>query len=193
MKKIILIAILGFTLTVAKAQYTEVYMSYMPALPLGETAEYSSGISPRGIDFETYRFIGDDMAVGLSIGWTIFREKLAPELIEFEDLDIYGTQFRYQNMVPLNLTFKKFFLGSTYTPFVGIGVGTEYIERRNDIGVFSVTDDKWLFNVAPQVGVLYDFSGTAALSVKLRYNYSMKSGDFPAASYLSLGVGIGLN
>jgi len=194
MKKYILIILFALTLTVAKGQsYTEVYLHYMPAVPFGETADYTGGISPRGVDFEANRFIGDDMSVGFNIGWTIFREKVSPELIEINDLDIFGTQFRYQNMVPVNVTFKKYFLSSTYTPFVGIGVGTEYIQRLNDIGVFSLSDDKWLFNIAPQVGVLYDFSGSAALSFKLRYNYSLKSGDFPAASYLSLGIGIGLN
>lgn len=194
MKKYILIILFAWTLTTAYSQnYTEVYMHYMPAMPFGETADYTGGISPRGVDFEANKFIGDDLSVGFNIGWTIFREKRSPELIQIDDLDIYGTQFRYQNMVPVNLTFKKYFLSSTYTPFVGLGIGTEYIQRKNDIGVFSLTEDKWLFNVAPQVGVLYDFAGSAALSFKLRYNYSLKAGDFPASSYLSLGVGIGLN
>ena len=193
MKKYILIAALSLTFVLAKAQsYTEVYLNYLPSVPFGETADYTSGISPRGLDFEANRFFGDDLSLGLNVSWLIYRKKVSPELIQINDLDVYGTQFRYQNMVPIDLVFKKYFISNSYTPYVGIGAGIQYVERRNDIGVFTLTDDKWLFHVAPEVGVLYDFSGATTMSVKVKYNYSPKAGDFPAASYLSLGIGIGI-
>lgn len=194
MKRYILIAVFSLLLTVAKGQsYTEVYLNYLPSVPFGKTADYTSGISPRGIDFEANRFLGDDMSVGINVAWVIFREKISPELFELNDLDIYGTQFRYQNMVPIDIVFKKYFITGEYTPYVGIGAGIQYVEQRNDIGVFSLTDDKWLFHAAPELGVLYDLTPSTTLSVKAKYNYSPKSGDFPGASYLSLGIGLGLN
>jgi hypothetical protein len=194
MKRYILIVLFSLLLTVAKGQnYTEVYLNYLPSVPFGETADYTSGISPRGLDFEANRFIGDDMSVGINVAWIIFRDKIGPELLAVNDLDIYGTQFRYQNMVPVDFNFKKYFISGEYTPYVGIGAGIQYVEQVNDIGVFSLTDNKWLFHTAPEIGILYDISAVTTLSVKAKYNYSPKSGDFPAVSYLSLGIGIGLN
>jgi opacity protein-like surface antigen len=192
MKRYILIVLFSLLLTVAKGQsYTEVYLNFLPSVPFGETADYTSGISPRGIDFEANRFIGDDMSVGINVAWIIFREKVSPELFQINDLDVYGTQFRYQNMVPMDINFKKYFINGDYTPYVGIGAGIQFVEKRNDIGVFSLTDDKWVFHTAPEIGVLYDISAVTTLSVKAKYNYSPKSGDFPATSYLSIGLGIG--
>lgn len=194
MKKYILIAIISVMTLVAEAQgYNEIFISYLPAVPFGNTADYTPGISPRGYELETNRFLTDDVSVGLSVGWTIFRDMVSGELFEYNDLDIYGTQFRYQNMVPINLTVKKYFINGDYSPFIGIGAGTQYVEQRMDLGVFTLTDDKWLFNVTPEVGMLYDFSSSTILSFKVKYNYSPKSGDFPAASYLSFGIGIGIN
>jgi len=72
-------------------------------------------------------------------------------------------------------------------------LGTSYVDRKTDIGIFSLTDEKWLFNVAPEVGLLYDVSNSTVLSFKVKYNYSAKAGDFPAVSYLSFGLGFGLN
>jgi len=194
MKKYILVAVLSLTLYIAKAQsYTEVYVNYLPSIPFGETADYTSGISPRGLDFEANRFIGDDLSIGVNVAWIIFREKVGPELFEMNDLDIYGTQFRYQNMVPIDIVFKKYFITGTYTPYLGIGAGIQYVQQRNDIGVFSLTDDKWLFHTAPELGVLFDLTPSTVLSVKAKYNYSPKAGDFPSTSYMSLGIGLGLN
>ncbi len=194
MKKYILIAALSLLIVSANGQrYTEVMVNYLPALPFGKTADYTPGFSPRGVDFEANRFIAHDLSIGVNIAWTIFRDKVTGELFEYQDLDIYGTQFRYQNMVPIDLNFKKYFIQGDYSPYVGIGAGTQYAEQRMDIGVFSFTDDKWLFHVAPEVGLLYDFSSATIISFKAKFNYSPKAGDFPAVSYLSFGIGIGIN
>ena len=110
-----------------------------------------------------------------------------------DDLTITGTQFRYTNIVPLNVNVKKYFISERdIVPYVGAGLGTAYNERRNEIGVFSVIEDKWLFNVAPEAGMLYDLNYRTFLSFKLKYNYNVKGGDFPSQSYLSLGIGLGL-
>lgn len=108
-------------------------------------------------------------------------------------LGIFGTQFGYQNMVPIDLNVKKYFIQGDYSPYVGFGLGTQYAEQRMDIGVFSLSDDKWLFHLAPEVGLLYDFSSVTVISFKAKYSYSPKAGDFPAVSYLSFGIGIGIN
>ncbi|WP_346859164.1 hypothetical protein [uncultured Draconibacterium sp.] len=194
MKKYIIIALLTVSAFALKAQEgTMFFVDYNVAMPLGGTADFTNNISPRGVDFETQTFITEDLTVGLGIGWNLFRQKISDETFYYEDLTITGTQFRYTNIVPITVNVKKFFMNNgDYLPFVGVGLGTSYNEMRNEIGVFQLTDDKWLFSVAPEIGMLYDMNYKSFLSLKLKYNYSPKSGNFASMSYLSLGVGIGL-
>lgn len=193
MKRYILILLLGLVTLVVNAQEgSTVIVNYLPAMPLGGTADFADNISPRGVDFEVQKFLKEDLSVGFVIGWNMFRQKIVGETFEHQDLTITGTQFRYVNIVPLNLNVKKYFMNQGNTiPYVGIGLGTSYNEKRNEVGVFMLTEDKWMFNVAPEVGMLYDLNYKTLLSVKLKYNYSPKAGDFDSMSYLSLGVGIG--
>ncbi|MCY1721938.1 hypothetical protein OU798_16410 [Prolixibacteraceae bacterium Z1-6] len=194
MKKYIIIAVLALiTFRVDAQDGSTIFVNYLPSLPLGGTADFTDEISPRGVDFEVQHFLNEDLSVGFNIGWTLFRQKISGETFYYKDLTITGTQFRYTNIVPLTLNVKKYFMANgDYVPYVGVGIGTSYAEQRNEIGVFELEDDKWQFHMAPEIGMLYDLNYKSYLSVKLKYNYSVKAGSFPSMSYLSLGLGIGL-
>jgi len=198
MKKYIAIFIISLVPFFAGAQgensvgETVFMVNYLPSLSLGETADFTSGFSPRGIDFEANKFITEDLSVGFNVSWNVFREKISGETFEYEDLTITGTQFRYVNTTPLDVNVKKYFVMEGAAPYVGVGLGTMYAKQTNEIGVFSLNEDKWLFHVAPEVGIIYDASRNNVLSFKVKYNYGPKAGDFPSVSYLSFGLGIGL-
>ncbi len=193
MKKSIIITVLALIVFSAVAQDgSTLFVNYTPAIPLGGTADFTDNISPRGVDFEAQKFLREDLSVGFLIGWNTFRQKIIGQTFTIEDLTISGSQFRYTNIVPLNFNVKKYFVGQGNTaPYLGIGLGTSYTEQRNEIGVFSLNQEKWQFNVAPEIGMLYDLNYRSFLSVKLKYSYSPKAGDFDSMSYLSLGVGLG--
>ena len=194
MNKYFVIIVLCLATFIVKGQdNTTMIVSYLPAMSLGETADFTNGFSPRGIDFEANKFLSEDISVGFVIAWSIFREKIVGESLEYNDALVTGTQFRYLNTTPINLNVKKYFPNREFTPYVGVGGGTSYSKNRTDIGVFSLTEDKWQFNVAPEVGMLYELSRNNVLSLKVKYNYSPKAGDFPSVSYLSFGVGVGIN
>lgn len=192
MNKYIAIIVLSLASFVAKGQgETVIIINYLPAVSLGETAEFTDNFSPRGVDFEVNYYLGEELSVGFVASWDVFREKVVGESFEYNDMLITGTQFRYTNVVPLNVNVKKYFGGNSTTPYVGVGVGTSYAKQSNEVGVFVLSQDKWLFNVAPEIGILYDFNRSGVLSFKVKYNYSPKAGDFPSMSYVSFGIGIG--
>lgn len=191
--KYFIIIVLALATLVAKGQdRTILIVNFVPSLSLGETADFTNGFSPRGLDFEANKFLMEDLSVGFVVSWVIFREKISGETFEYEDLTITGTQFRYTNTTPLNVNVKKYFAMEEASPYFGIGIGTMYAKQTNEIGVFSLSDDKWLFNVAPEIGLLYDFNRNNVVSFKLKYNYSPKADDFPSMSYLSFGIGLGI-
>jgi opacity protein-like surface antigen len=193
MKRYALIVVLGLASFLARGQAeTEVIINYMPALSMGETAEFTKNFSPRGIELEVNNFLAEGLSVGISAGWNVFREKVVGESIEYRDALVTGTQFRYTNVVPLNVNARKYFPVNDLFPFVGMGIGTSYAKQTNNIGIFSIVSDKWLFTIAPEAGIQVRVGPAIPVSLKIKYSYSVKAGDFPSMSYLGFGVGIGL-
>lgn len=193
-KKCLLIIISCFAVLTSKGQNETVFIvNYLPAISLGKTADFTDNFSPRGVDFEANKFLTEDLSIGLVVSWIVFRQKISGETFEYRDLTITGTQFRYTNVAPININVKKYFLSEGgIAPYAGIGLGTNYAKQTNDIGVFTLSDDKWQFNMAPEVGMLYRIGIGTVLSLKLKYSYSPKAGDFPSTSFVNIGVGIGV-
>lgn len=193
MKKYLFLFLLSLAPMLGFAQNeTSWKMNYLPALSLGKTAEFTRNLSPRGVEVEMNHFISQELSVGLAVGWNVFREKVIGESFEYNNALITGTQFRYTNIVPLNVTVKKYFGSGEMLPFVGIGLGAAYAKQTNNAGIFSFIDDKWQFQFAPEAGLQLYPSSSLMLSLKIKYSHSLKSGDFPGMSYLGLGIGIGL-
>ncbi len=193
MKRKIIILLLALSPVLAVAQgRTHIYVNFLPSISLGETADYTKNFSPRGVDFEVEKFLSESLSVGFVTSWVVFRDKISDELFEYNNTTISGIQYRYLNTVPINLNVKKYFSRETYAPYVGLGLGTSYTQAQTDLGILSFTDDKWQFNFAPEIGVLYLLPRDRLASFKIKYNYSPKSGDFDAVSYLSFGIGVGL-
>lgn len=193
MKKYILILLVSVATIVNGQDETVVFVNYLPGMALGETTDFTDNFSPRGLDFEVNKFIREDLSVGFVIAWNIFREKEENLTFDFRDAVITGTQFRYLNTSPINLNVKKYFTGGERTPYVGFGLGTSYSRKRTDFGVYSISEEQWQFNVAPEVGILIDASRRNIVSLKVKYNYSLDADNFGSVSYLSFGVGVGFN
>ena len=87
MNKYIAIIVLSLASFVAKGQgETVIIVNYLPAISLGETAEFTNNFSPRGVDFEVNYFLSEDLSVGFVSSWNIFREKIVGESFEYDDL-----------------------------------------------------------------------------------------------------------
>ena len=194
MKKYTLIIILCLASLMSRGQdETLVSINYMPSLSLGETADFTQNFSPRGIELEIDRFISEDLSLGLAVGWNVFREKVSGESFEYNNYLVTGTQFRYTNIVPLNVKAKKYFSMGGQTPFIGFGLGTSYARQTNDVGIFSLVDNQWQFHIAPEAGMRINLSEGLLVSLKVKYSHSLKAGSFPAMSYLGFGIGVGIN
>lgn len=194
MKRYTIIIIMCLASLISRGQdETQVLINYMPSLSLGETADFTKNFSPRGIELEVDRYISDDLSLGLAVGWNVFREKVTGESFEYNNYLVTGTQFRYTNIVPLNIKAKKYFSMGGQTPFIGLGLGTSYARQTNDVGIFSLVDSKWQFNIAPEAGMRISLSTGLLVSLKVKYSHSLKAGNFPAMSFLGFGIGVGLN
>lgn len=168
-------------------------VSYDIGLPIGGTTDYISAPSFRGFGVEGRGFITDNLSYGGSFNWAVFYEEFGPE--EWPDSEndsrtVYGKQYRYINSYPIMATMHYYFGEWDATRlYVGTGIGTQIIDQRTDLGLYSVNDKKWRLGFAPEVGVLIPISFGSSLNLSAKYQYAVKVGDSAAVSYLNFKIG----
>ena len=186
-----IVALLLLVSAPAFAQDGIIRLSYDFAFGLGDTKEFvSSDPSWRGFTFEYRHFITPNISVGGTAGWQVFDHETT-DLITIRDAevdvvdgetitlngDISGTQFRFLNSFPIMGTV-HYHMGDEFgmQPFFGIGVGTQRVEERLEIGRFVTERANWKFAIAPEAGVLIPVSNNIKALVGVRYQLAVASG-----------------
>lgn len=199
MKKILIIAIVLFGTTLfAKAQMLNV--NYQMSVPFGDTKKYTDKTSFRGADIEYHYFLGNRFSVGASIGWNVFYQDKGTQTGDFRfsgSDNIYtitGDNFRYINTVPM-MAVGRYYLANNDAfarPFIGLGIGTSWTEKRLEVGQFAAEISRWQFAMAPEVGVYFPVTDRFAINVGAKYNYSTQAanGKVPEIQSLTFSVGL---
>jgi len=95
------------------------------------------------------------------------------------------------NVVPLMVNSHYYFYPGMLMPYIGIGLGTYYIETRDFLGIYYVEEEAWHFGLAPEVGLTVPFgSSNTAFTVNVKYNWAAKTKDTQAHSWIGVGVGL---
>ncbi|MGI9627920.1 MAG: hypothetical protein ACR2QM_13875 [Longimicrobiales bacterium] len=157
---------------------------------LSDTKDFASELSFRNAGLETRYMASEGLSFGVSFSWSVFHEQIEGQ----EDLaqlpvTITGTQFRTVNTLPLLVTAHKYFGAAPQQtrPYVGVGLGTAWTQRRLDIGVLSADNASWGFAAVPEVGLLIPLS--AGLDLAVHGKYLWTSSD-PGAQTVSFGIGL---
>ena len=196
MTKTVRIVAAALALTVAlsaesKAQEGQWFwgMEYMVGLGTSDTKDFvGGGLSFRNFGIEGRYVASPNMSVSLYFGWNVFFDETT-DVIRMGDLDVSGEQFRYINSFPIMATGHYYFgLPGGFRPYVGVGVGTYYVENRLDIGLSSIVIDGWHFGVAPEIGVVIPVDWHVRSFLNVRYNWMTKTNDIQP-SYFTFGVG----
>ncbi len=173
----------------AQGQQSQWYFTYNMAAPTGDTKDFISAYSWRGMGFEGRRMYGRDYSLGLSLSWNVLHEK-AFRLSNLNRADVSGTQLRTVNAFPLFLNANRHFrLASGWEPYVGLHAGAAWMEERVDVGLFRDTGQQWHFGLAPAVGIAIPIDVVSFL-VDARYNYFFESNQ-RKHSWLGFNIGFG--
>jgi outer membrane protein len=147
MKYILTMLIVTMLATAAHAQYGLGVVTYDITFPSGDLKEFTDNESWRGISIEGRKFFGPQFSAGLSWAWRTFHEN-TDELITFEGGAASGNQFRRFYVSPILATFQLYMYdpwsNATILPYAGLGVGPYWIEKKLDMGVYTITDSNWL-------------------------------------------------
>lgn len=189
MKKVLYILLFTFVASSAIAQRSFNTWSYSMGFGTGDLKEYIEKVSFRGATYNFSKLVTDNVGVGLEIAWHAFYEEKDYDTYSYGKYDYSGKQWRYSNHVPLLFNLNYYFTpDQDFFPFVGMGIGTIYAERRTDMGQWAFTNDAWEFALKPEVGVIFD-TGGAGVSLSGKYYYGFKAGDLPAQGYFTINIG----
>ena len=192
MRKIknILFAILLLSVSYTVMAQGRFGLTYNTALPLGETGDYVGKYSFRGAGMEARWEVAQEFYMGFNASWNVFYQSISGTFTE-GTRTLTGTQYRYLNAYPLYLTaFKGFGELGALSPYAGLGIGGTKIDKRSEMGLWSISENKWHFGLAPEIGTLIYTGGNFDILFSVRYNYAFKTGDTPAYSYLGINLGI---
>jgi hypothetical protein len=167
-------------------------ITYNMGLTTGETKDFISPYSWRGLGLDFRKFNSEKSSFGLTLGWNIFHEETNETLAILNGSGhATGRQNRILNAFPIMLGF-QYYGGEEgrARPYLGLNAGGFIIAQRMDIGIFSFQEDGWNWGGSPEVGLMVPMkSGDASLLLNVRYNYAFEGYDRGPYSYLSFNVG----
>lgn len=184
------------------AQHSGIWhFQYDMGIPLGNTKDFTDAFSPRGFSLEGQGYVTENISVGGRIAWNVYYKDLGWQLMHYtleadggnkSEGDVYAYRKHYLNIMPLMATAHYTFNSDRLIPYVGLGVGTYYIEARRQTGIYIVSMDKWHFGLAPEAGVVIPFGQTSnwGLNLNVRYNWAAKTQDTETQSWINTSVGI---
>lgn len=196
--KIKAIIFLSFMLSVNLfAQDLLTGLTYSISIPTGNTSDFISNTSFKGLSIDLRKFISRNASIGFLVGWSTFEEE-TNETISTSVGDVSGEQNRLINSFPVMITTDYYFgEGREFRPFIGIGVGMYYFYHQLE-HTLELTDDnlessKWHFGVAPEGGFVYLLE-SVYLFVNVRYNYAFSVENeitkiSTSQSYLTFNIG----
>lgn len=189
MKKIFFLLLVSGVFTVPAFAQHSFSMQYSMGFG-GTINDFVSSTSLRGATFEYKIFVDPQFSIGLDAGWNHFYERRAFDTYTSGTTSVSGVQFRYADAVPIYLTGTYYFMpGNHINPFFGVGVGTIYLSRYLDMGIFRITSDEWHFGLKPEAGVLVNLSPDMDFILGFRYNKAFATNDTADQSFMTFNVG----
>ncbi|MDD4553543.1 MAG: hypothetical protein PHP04_05025 [Bacteroidales bacterium] len=184
MKKIVSVIFLVFlTLGVVRAQeptsagYTPssyYTFSWNTAFPIGNFHDWVSQPGPAGFDFGGRYLIRNGLAAGFNIGWQRVAKIYDNQTYTIPDKGIAVTarNYRFTWMVPFQAVIAYHFIPQkVVSPYVGLGIGGDYMEHHLMIQEYDIYKTCWDFSLTPEIGILARFGAFSNWGAILAFNY----------------------
>jgi outer membrane protein len=173
----------------AQGNKTNIY--YNMGFPMGNTGDYISKASFRGMGFEYQYLFNEHFGLGAVLQWSTFYDSDPRQTYEIENGAINGIRYKYINTVPLYVTGTYYLAGddAKIRPYLGLGVGTYWLEKKTDLGLFTDITNSWHFGLIPKAGVLIPVSYSTSIYLGVDYNIAFKNSELDQQSWIGLSVG----
>ena len=165
--------------------------TYPISIPMGDLSDYIGQTSFRGFSMEFSKRQKKNLDIGLEASWHTFYERQNPSVYTEGTASVSGVQYRYTNTVPLLAGVK--YLKETdgnFTPYAGLGLGTIYVNRSTDLGLYRITNETWQFALRPELGVLIKAGSGVSGVLGVKYYAGFGTDDLDGQSYISINLGL---
>ncbi len=194
MKKILYILVLLIAVsTMSYGQEKFSTASYTLGFGSGSTNDFINKTSFAGFNFEFGSYFSQELlSAGLQMGYQSFYKEFSKDTYEIDNGAITGKQYRYIHAVPILLNGLFYPLGQStiVIPHAGLGVGTYYIDKEKDMGVYSSQQSNWHFGLAPRAGLCIPINLNTYFEFNGQYNIAFKTKNTDAEKWLSLSFGV---
>jgi hypothetical protein len=190
MKKIYFLCLAMISIQMMYGQGGYGAATYSIGFPAGDLKDYIDQNSFRGVNLEFFWHLKPNVDAGIEFGWNVFNAKENEKTYTQETRSITGVQFRYTNAVPMiaGARWRKTG-GGNIQPYLGAGVGTTYINRATDFGLYRITNNTWQLCVRPEGGLIYKLSDASGATLGVKYYANFKNDDLDAQNYFTVNVG----
>lgn len=152
--------------------------------------DFIDNVSWRGLGFEYRNMVKPNIGVGVGVGYNFFYEDRGYDTYTDGTKTLSGKQFRYLHNIPMIIAGDYYFKpNEKINPFVGFGVGGNYIFKRTEMGVFLIDDEAFQFAMRPEVGAIFQAGPNAKISVTAKYLIGTDASDIDAVSYFMINLG----
>jgi outer membrane receptor protein involved in Fe transport len=157
-----------------------------------DTFTFASNYSFRGVSLEARYELKPNLALGVSGAWHVLEEREEDVTATQGPRTVTGTQIRTLNFVPIlaRATYTlPDFLGDGTELWGALGLGTYYIEKQLEVGLFGNRDTSWHFGIAPEIGAAAEIGVDYSIFVSTAWNFAFESGPTSTQSYVNFNIG----
>ena len=120
--------------------------------PVGN--EYANVASGWGMSFEGGYYIIPKMSLGLFVSYHTNNKYIGEQVLRLSDTEsLYTDQQHSIYQVPFGITSRwRFIEDRMFEPYIGVKLGAMYTRMESDTQVYTYYQDRWGFNVQPEIG-----------------------------------------
>ncbi len=120
--------------------------------PVGN--EYANVASGWGMNFEGGYYIIPKMSLGLFVSYQTNNKYIGEQMLRLSDTEsLYTDQQHSIYQVPFGITSRwRFIEDRMFEPYIGVKLGAMYTRMESDTQVYTYYQDRWGFNVQPEIG-----------------------------------------
>ena len=159
---------MGFT---PSSYYT---FSWNTTFTMGDFNKWVGNASPAGFDMGGRYFIKNGLAVGWNLSWQRVSQIYSAQTYTIPDkgIAITAENYRFTWMVPFQAVVAYHFIpDKMVSPYVGLGIGGDYMEHHLMIQEYDIYKEQWDFSLTPEVGALVKFGNFSQWGALVAFNY----------------------
>ena len=147
--------------------------SWNTTFQLGDFNQWVDKPSCAGFDIGGRYFVKDGLAAGFNVSWQRIGESYdGTYTIPDKGIAITAENYRMTWMVPFQAVIAYHLNPSSLlSPYVGLGIGGDYMEHHLMIQEYDIYETNWDFSLTPEIGLTAKFGKYADWGGLLAFNY----------------------